>query len=145
MENELMRMEVQQAVTAGEQALESLENAALKLKSASNWGFVDMIGGGFFASLVKHSKMNDATGYMEDARYRLQVFQKELRDVHLPSQFQLEVGTFLTFADFFFDDIISDYLVQSRIAETREQLNEAIRQVKQILNDLYNLLNSREG
>lgn len=143
MENELMRREVEEAVVAGERALSSLEKAAEKLGSARNWGLFDMFGGGFISGMMKHSRMNDATVYMENAKNQLQIFQRELKDVHVPMEFQLEIGTFLTFADFFFDDIISDCLVQSRIGETREQVNEAIRQVRRILSDLQGLLDGR--
>ncbi len=143
MENELMRREVQEAVVAGERALSSLKSAAEKLNSAKNWGFLDMFGGSFISGMMKHSRMNDATLYMENAKNQLQIFQRELKDIHVPMDFQLEIGTFLTFADFFFDDIISDYLVQNRIGKTKEEVDEAIRQVDQILGDLQGLLNGR--
>lgn len=143
MENELMRREVQEAVVAGERALSSLKSAAEKLNSAKNWGFLDMFGGSFISGMMKHSRMNDATLYMENAKNQLQIFQRELKDIHVPMDFQLEIGTFLTFADFFFDDIISDCLVQNRIGKTKEEVDEAIRQVDQILGDLQGLLNGR--
>ena len=143
MENELMRREVQEAVVAGERALSSLKSAAEKLNSAKNWGFLDMFGGSFISGMMKHSRMNDANLYMENAKNQLQIFQRELKDIHVPMDFQLEIGTFLTFADFFFDDIISDCLVQNRIGKTKEEVDEAIRQVDQILGDLQGLLNGR--
>lgn len=143
MENELMRREVQEAVVAGQRALTSLKSAAEKLNSAKNWGFLDMFGGSFISGMMKHSRMNDATLYMENAKNQLQIFQRELKDIHVPMDFQLEIGTFLTFADFFFDDIISDCLVQNRIGKTKEEVDEAIRQVDQILGDLQGLLNGR--
>ena len=43
---------------------------------------------------------------------------------------------FLSFADFFFDGIVADYLVQSKIGEARRQVNEAINQVERILVEL---------
>ena len=143
MENELMRREVEEAVVAGERALSSLESAAEKLSSARNWGLFDMFGGGFISGTMKHSRINDATIYMENAKNQLQIFQRELKDIHVPMDFQLEIGTFLTFTDFFFDDIVSDYLVQSRIGKTREEVGEAIRQVRHILGNLQGLLDGR--
>lgn len=100
MENELMRREVEEAVVAGERALSSLESAAEKLSSARNWGLFDMFGGGFISGMMKHSRINDATIYMENAKNQLQIFQRELKDIHVPMDFQLEIGTFLTFTDF---------------------------------------------
>lgn len=142
MGDEWMKTEIKEAITAGDRALESLENAAEKLKSARNWGMFDILGGGFVSTLVKHSKMDAAVDYMEDAKYHLQIFQKELKDIHVPADFRLEIGKFLTFTDLFVDDIFSDCIVQSRISETRTQVDEAICQVRYILSDLHRLLNS---
>ena len=43
---------------------------------------------------------------------------------------------FLRFADYFFDGIVADWLVQDRINNARQQVDEAIRRVEQILRQL---------
>lgn len=48
----------------------------------------------------------------------------------------MEVGSFLSFADFFFDGFVADYLVQSKISDAKGQVSDAIRRVEQILRDL---------
>ena len=136
MTNEMMRREMNEAIQAGERALISLKTAQSQLKSAGNWGLFDMFGGGLFSSMIKHSKMNDASRYMEDAKKDLLVFQRELKDVNVPMDLRMEVGSFLSFADFFFDGFVADYLVQSKITEAREQVEDAIRMVENILRDL---------
>lgn len=73
---------------------------------------------------------------MEEAREHLLEFQRELKDVELPLDLRMEVGGFLSFADFFFDGVIADYLVQSRIGEAREQVEDAIFQVNRLLEQL---------
>lgn len=133
--------EIREAVVAGERALTSLRRAQEKLDSARNWGLFDMFGGGFITDMIKHSRMNDASALMENARADLLVFQRELRDVYVPTEFRMEVSDFLTFADFFFDGVIADYLVQSKIAEARAQVNDAIYQVERLLRDLRGLQN----
>ncbi|HJB28147.1 MAG TPA: hypothetical protein IAA06_05050 [Candidatus Blautia faecavium] len=140
MENELMRREIGEAVAAGERALSSLYLAQEKLDSARKWGIYDMIGGGFFGGLMKHSRMNDAASYLEDAKQDLKVFQRELRDVHLPMDVHVDIGSFLTFADFFFDGLIVDYMVQAKIAEARRQVDEAALRVETLLSQLKGLL-----
>ena len=49
---------------------------------------------------------------------------------------QMEIGTFLTFADFFFDGIIADWMVQNKIQEAREQVEDGIIMVRTVLEDL---------
>lgn len=135
--DEVMRRETQEAIMAGERALRSLEIAQEKLNSARNWGIVDLLGGGFITDMIKHSKLNDASSYIEDAKRDLRIFQRELRDVSI--SLHMDIGGFLTFADFFFDGLVADFLVQSKIAEIREQVQEAIYQVERMLRELRNL------
>ncbi len=125
--------EINEAQRAGREALLSLQRAEKKLQSARNWGVWDMLGGGMISTLVKHSKMGDASNLMEDARAKLQIFQRELRDVEVPMEFRLEMGDFLTFADFFFDGLVADWMVQSRIADARYEVQAAINKVERML------------
>lgn len=136
MGNDIMRMEIMEAVTAGERALNSLYAAQEKLNSARNWGLLDLFGGGFITDLVKHSKMGDASAYIEAAKNDLQIFQRELKDVDVPMNIRMEIGGFLSFADFFFDGLVADYLVQSRIADARSQVDDAIQRVERLLREL---------
>ena len=136
MEDKRMEKEVREAVAAGERALGSLRNAQKCLDGAKNWGIVDMLGGGLVSSLVKRSKMDDAAGYMEEAKADLRKFQKELRDVSVSMDLRMEIGSFLSFADVFFDNLFVDVMVQSKINEARDQVDEAIARVESLLVDL---------
>lgn len=136
MSNDMMRKEMAEAIWAGERALTSLKTAQNQLNGARNWGLFDMFGGGMLSSMIKHSKINDASRYMENAKRDLQVFQRELRDVNIPLDLRMEVGSFLSFADFFFDGFVADYLVQSKISDAKEQVSDAIFRVEQIMNEL---------
>lgn len=95
-----------------------------------------MLGGGFLTDLIKHSNMNDASAYMEEAKQNLLIFQRELKDVQIHFNLTMEISSFLTFADFFFDGIIADYLMQTKIADARDEVENAIYQVQQVLNEL---------
>ena len=136
MSNEIMRREMKEALDAGERALSSLRNAQEKLNSAGNWGLFDMFGGGLFSTIMKRSKMDDAQQLMEAAKSDLKRFQRELKDVNIPLDLRMEVGSFLSFEDFFFDGFVADYLVQSKISEAKEQVSDAIIRVEQILDEL---------
>lgn len=103
--------EIREAIQAGERALTSLRKAEEKLTSASNWGLWDIFGGGLISGIAKHNEMNEASSYMEEAKRNLTIFQKELRDVNGTYNLSLDIGGFLSFADFFFDGVIADYLV----------------------------------
>jgi len=127
--------EVNEAISAGEHALLSLRKTQQYLSSAENWGIVDIFGGGLVTNLIKHSKLDQAKQYMELARRDLQRFQKELDDVdeYLPD---IDISGLVTFADFFFDGLVADVFVQSKISEAQKQISKAIYQVESIVNRL---------
>ena len=79
--NQIMKKEVQEAIRAGEQALQSLYHASEKLENAGKWGIFDMFAGGFFSSYMKHSRIKEAEALLEQAKTELQLFQRELNDV----------------------------------------------------------------
>ena len=127
--------ELREAIEAGERALSSLREAEQKLDSARNWGLLDMFGGGSITGLIKHSKLSGAAECVRQAGRDLDVFRRELQDVYVPDM-RIEISGFLTFADFFFDGFLADYLMQRKIQDARGQVSEAIRQTERVLRSL---------
>ena len=125
--------EKQEAIDAGNKALKSLRKAQENLDSAKGWGIFDMLGGGFLSTMVKHSKVDQAKENMEQAKYDLRDFSKELNDVNIACNLNIETGDFLSFADWFFDGLIVDWMMQDRINQASQQVEEAIRRVEDIL------------
>lgn len=128
--------EINEAIKAGEKALDSLNEARAKLSSASSWGIFDILGGGGISSMIKHSKMRDAKYEMEKASKDLKHFYKELGDIKTGDEFDIVTDDFLTFADTFFDNFIFDILVQNRITESKRKIEEAIEKVENVLEKL---------
>ena len=133
MEEYKNQKEIEEAIAAGEQALMSLEAARASLSSAGNWGLFDMLGGGLISTFVKHSKIDQARAEIEEAKRDMRVFERELSDVQQRIDADLNIGDFLTFADYFFDGLIADWLVQSKISNARAQVEEAIFKVQGII------------
>lgn len=131
-----MDKEKSEAIDAGYCALQSLNNAKTELNTAKNWGLVDLLGGGLISGLIKYSKMGNAQRYMEQAKYDLSRFGKELNDVNVVCNLNIDVGEFLSFADFFCDGFVADWLVQEKINEAKRQVDTAIWMVQEIINQL---------
>ena len=128
--------EIREAVDAGERALSSLRTAEARLNSASTWGFLDLFGGNFITGLIKHSQVNDASRYVDAARRDLAAFRNELSDIQDLQGLDVRVGDFLTFADFFWDGLLADLLVQSRINDARRKIADAIRRTEDVVQRL---------
>lgn len=129
-------MEVNEAIIAGKRAFTSLKKAKDELSHAENWIIWDKMDGSLFAKIVKHSKMENAAQEMEDTREQLQIFQEELRDVEVSDELTLRVDDFLTFSGFFFEGLISDWLVQARISEAREEIDVTLDRVETMVCEL---------
>ena len=128
--------EKREAIDAGEAALRSLRSAKSYLNTARGWGIYDIINGGLISTAIKHSKINSAQAQIEQAKWDLQKFSRELRDVSEITGNEFGIGSFATFADFFFDGLIADFYVQSKINKARAQVDEAIRRVENVLREL---------
>ncbi|WP_078427089.1 hypothetical protein [Alkalihalobacterium alkalinitrilicum] len=82
---------------------------------------------------IKHSHLDEARNHVHDAQSKLRLFQEELLDIENHFQINMEIGTFLTFADYFFDGIIADWLVHGKISDSHKQAEEASTKVCEIL------------
>ena len=128
--------EIREALQAADNALFHLRQAQRQLRSARNWGLYDLFGGGFFSTLIKHSKMNRARNEVEAARDAVCRFSRELSDVAGSAQFEMDTDDFLSFADYFFDGFIADYMMQNRIGRASDQVDNAIVRISRIRDQL---------
>jgi DNA repair exonuclease SbcCD ATPase subunit len=63
----------------------------------------------------------------------LRSFQKELADADERLSVSLEIGGFAKFADYFFDGLIADWVVQSKIHNASSACSSALSQVSAVL------------
>jgi len=129
----LREKELGEALSAGRELQDSLSLVQDSLQSAHNWGMWDMFGGGFFSTMAKHSSIDEAKGHIDNAQSLLRRFHSELEDVGGSVDINIEIGSFLTFADYFFDGIFADWAVQSKIDEAREKVEDTIYRVNAIV------------
>ena len=124
--------EIDEAIRAGERALDSLREAKNQLNSARNWGIYDMIGGGLISSMIKHSKIDQANEWMDQANRDLRCFAKELRDVD-GEDLQIDTGSLVTMLDIFCDNFFSDLLVQQKINDGRARIDALSDRIEDVL------------
>ncbi|HPT92788.1 MAG TPA: hypothetical protein PLK83_03445 [Limnochordia bacterium] len=132
--------EIAEARTVALRVLDSLEKIEKKLHSARRWGIFDLLGGDFFSSLIKHSKMDDAQRMLRQVQSDLVLLQKELKDIDIQFSEDISASGFEKFMDIVFDNIVSDWLTQSRINKSLQE----VARVKAALNDVLITLNRLE-
>jgi len=128
--------ELREALQAGEEVVRGLERVQKELQSAGNWGIWDMLGGGLVATAIKHSKIDNARSCVHQVQQQMSRFKRELADVQQCSEIVIDIGGLATFADYFFDGLIVDWIVQSRISESLEQTNRQLTYIRRILQGL---------
>jgi len=128
--------ELQEALDAGISVQEDLRLAEESLNSARNWGTYDMLGGGMISTHIKHSRIDEAMEHVYRVENTLQRFSKELRDVGDTLSVDMKIDGFLTFTDYFFDNLITDWFVQGRIKEILNQVITKASQVDELMDHL---------
>lgn len=124
------RRELSEAIQAGEQALSRLETIRSSLSSATSWGMADMFGGGMLTTMAKHSAMDRARDQAHEAHQAILHFQQELADTGHNLQASLQIDGFSKFADIFFDGIMMDWMMQSKIQRASTACSETIAKVQ---------------
>lgn len=128
--------EIHEAIAAGKEAQRKLTEAAQALHKAKNYSTWDtFLGGGLIATALKHDKLDKSNSFLHSAQIALQRFQNELLDIQEMKHGTLEIDTdgFVKFADYFFDDIFSEWSIHSKIST-------AIDQITRVLDDVSNTL-----
>ena len=128
--------ELNEALKAGEAAEKFTEDVLDSLSSAESWGTFDVLGGGLIADAVKYSKLDDAQMLIEGLQDQLRRFKTELADVTIDSEMDVKVDGFLQFADYFFDNLFTDWMVMDKIRNSQQQVENTADQIRSVMERL---------
>ena len=128
--------EIREAIVAGKVAQHKLVEASQAIHKAKDYSTWDtFFDGGLIATALKHEELDKSNSYLHSAQIALQRFQNELLDIQEMKDGTLEVDTdgFVKFADYFFDDLFSEWSIHSKIST-------AMNQITRVLDDVSNTL-----
>lgn len=137
--------EIAEAVAAGKEAISSLEQAIDALDGARSWGTWDMLGGGLISTAIKHSRIDDARISIHEVEASMSRFRRELSDVRESIDLQINIEQFESFADYFFDGLIVDWIVQSKIVDSLERCKQGMVGLGKAVAELENLKRGVQG
>lgn len=130
------KKEINEAKDAAQQVLNLLDEVEKSLRSAKNWGIYDLLGGGFLSSLVKHRRIDQAESLLKRVHSGLLKLQKELQDVNLSIDSTVGISGFQRFLDIAFDNVLSDWMTQSRINESMSEVLRVKSEILEVINTL---------
>lgn len=128
--------ELQEALAAGRAAVNITDDILNGLTTADGWSTLDLVGGGLLVDLAKHEILDEAQTSVEKLQVQLHRFNKELVDADIRTDLQVNIEDMLKFADYFFDNLLTDLTVLDRIRRSRSQVERTRSQILSILRQL---------
>jgi len=132
----------------GAKCVKSLNDMVTYLKQAKQWGSWDMVGGrrARHAGYSKQAAIDKAKNISVWVKHELINLNKELKDIgHHKEHFQLNMDNFNSFTDIFFDNLISDWVIQQKIANTLSNTVSVRDRVVLILRSIQNEMAKTEN
>ena len=128
--------ELEEAVEAGTQALQTLHAVSENLRDAEDWSTIDLWGAGKFADMAKQETLDEVQRSIEQLQIHLQKFNKELSDVAIRADRQSNIDAMLHFAESFFENIFTDSDILGRVKQARQQMEQTRDQILGLLRQL---------
>lgn len=132
-----LSVELNEAYNEGQKSLKTIQVVMDHLKKARQWGNWRGHQNKRRASILKHQAIDKAMKHLHVAQHHLNLFSRELKDLGENNiEFSLNMDHFGKFTDFFFDNLISDWIVQQRIKATLGNLESTKSHISRILMNL---------
>lgn len=108
--------ELNNALDTGHKCEQHLKRLVHYLETAGEWGKWDMAGGGRHASFNKMNAIDKAREASYHVKHHLAKFQQDLYNIGGQRyNLDINIGSFNRFTDVFFDNLISDWIIQQKI------------------------------
>lgn len=139
-----LRKEIEEAEAAAITVYSLALEAQKEYESAKGWATYDtFFGGGLLTDMVKYSKIDSAAETSNQMKAASERMLKELSDVNLAFQGNIDsINDGTRFFDIAFDNIFTDWNVRTRLTENIEQLEDYIIKLEDILSNLRQRKNS---
>lgn len=107
-----LKIEINEAIKTGDTSLVNLTHMITFLNQARQWGHTQGKGPAF----LRRGSIDKARTISYQVKLDLQKFSDELRDVYGESyEFPFQMESFSGFLDMFYDNLISDWIIQNKI------------------------------
>ena len=141
------RKELTEARQAGSDALHHIKVLITHLKKAKDWGSWDMMGNNSrHAAYYKRGAIDNAREASHHAKHHLNRFQKELYDMgERQYNFDINIGSYNSFSDIFFDNLISDWIIQQKIKNAMHNVDGVYDKIQRLLQSIDHKILSLTG
>ena len=127
-------IELEEALDVGYRAFDVVEKIVDELREAYDLAEWDTFMDSMLIDMQKHEHLHTAQDMIQDLRNELRRFKTELADVNIEGDIQIEMDEFSEFADWFFDNIFTDWDIKEKIANSLSQADDTRSQVTATIN-----------
>ena len=134
-----IRKECLEAIEVGNSAVGVMEEMIQSLRAAHGWGqWTRGSRSKGVSTMIKMTSVDKAKKLSHQAQQLLKVFSKELADINGQQNFnfRFDFGGFDSFLNIFFDNLISDWVVNKKIATALNSVISTQAKVKRIVYSL---------
>lgn len=136
--------ELEEALDAGYKAFDLADKIVDELEEAHNLAEWDTFMDSILIDMQKHEHIHNAQDLIGDLRNELRHFKTELADVHIDGNIQIEMDDFSEFADWFFDNIFTDWDIKEKIENSQVEAEDTRNQITGTINALKDMRDARQ-
>jgi ribosome-binding factor A len=138
-------VEIRQAKDAANKAHETLRRLQDELNSAEDFATWDVLGGGVMADVGKHGHLDSAQWLANQLQSQLHTLSRELKDVAVSGYIAVEMDSGLRYADYFIDNIWTDWAVMDHINRAQEQAKQTAGKLSRVKSQLSDMQRETEA
>ncbi|NMB02524.1 MAG: hypothetical protein GX971_13575 [Firmicutes bacterium] len=83
--------------------------------------------------MIKHGKIDRAESLLKQVQSQLIRLQKELGDINVSLAASVQVSSFERFMDIVFDNVLSDWITQSRINDSLSEVTIVKSEIRRVI------------
>ena len=136
-------VELEEALDVGYHAFDIVDGIVNELQEAHNLADWDTFMDSFLIDMQKQEHIHAAQDMIQDLRNELRRFKTELADVNIDGDIQIEMDEFSEFADWFFDNIFTDWDIKAKIENSQAQAEDTRSQITATINLLKDMRDDR--
>lgn len=136
-------VELEEALDVGYKAFDLVDDIVKELQEAHDLADWDTFMDSFLIDMQKQEHIHTAQDLIQDLRQELRRFKTELADVNIDGDIQIEMDEFSEFADWFFDNIFTDWDIKAKIENSQTQAEDTRKQITTTINLLKDMRDER--
>ena len=136
-------VELEEAFDVGYKAFDLVDDIVKELQEAHDLADWDTFMDSFLIDMQKQEHIHTAQDLIQDLRQELRRFKTELADVNIDGDIQIEMDEFSEFADWFFDNIFTDWDIKAKIENSQAQAEDTREQITTTINLLKDMRDER--